>query len=136
MGSVDAQLQYKEDDRWILPQNYYSVKIDYLNLTIGIQANKLFFFHFLFHTWLAVILDTTPLLNTYRKEPENAMMEEQLYDAPDSQQQYDWLDRTLAAASKETRWTVVVGHHQIYSAHGVRVDCGLILNGSLKCFVF
>ena len=59
-----------------------------------------------------VMIDTTPLIDKYRNDPETYP------DAvkQDMERQLQWLDSTLTAAKEQ--WVVVIGHHPIYAETG------------------
>lgn len=60
-------------------------------------------------TLKVVFLDTTPLIDKYRKKPDtypDAALE-------DIDAQLDWLDKTLSDSSED--WVIVVGHHPVYA---------------------
>lgn len=56
-----------------------------------------------------VFINTTPLIDKYRKDSETYPDA----SAQDPDAQLMWLDQTLADAKED--WTVVVGHHPIYA---------------------
>ncbi len=92
-GNSRAVIDYSGiSRRWCMPAKYYSRTF----------KNK--------HTSVKVILlDTTPLIDKYRKDTE---------DYPDvvkedMEAQLCWLDNELANASED--WVVVAGHHPVYA---------------------
>lgn len=92
-GNTQAVLDYSEvSRRWEMPARYYSK-----TFSDGGTSLKV------------VFIDTTPLIDKYRKKtdtyPDAA--------SQDAEAQLQWLDRTLADATED--WTVVVGHHPIYA---------------------
>ena len=92
-GNTEAVLDYSEvSRRWEMPARYYSK-----TFSDGGTSLKV------------VFIDTTPLIDKYRKKtdtyPDAA--------SQDAEAQLQWLDRTLADATED--WTVVVGHHPIYA---------------------
>ena len=104
-GNSQAILDYsKKSRRWKMPARYYThvKKIsDKANLRI-------------------VYIDTAPLIDSYRRNPEKYP------DVPaqDAERQLAWIDSVLSV-NKE-KWTIVVGHHEIYSnnsiGYGDKVD--------------
>lgn len=93
-GNTQAVLDYKNvSRRWVMPDRYY---------TLTQEADD-------GSTIRYVFVDTTPLIDRYRKSSDKY---------PDAAKQS--IDRQLAyvdsvlSVSKET-WTVVMGHHPIYS---------------------
>lgn len=95
LGNVSAQLDYaKLDSRWNLPGRYYThdfVVGDTFELRL-------------------VMTDTSALKASYRHEERYNVTEivQQNVTA-----QLEWLDQQLVA--NDTRWTMVFGHHNIYS---------------------
>lgn len=92
-GNTQAVVDYsKVSRRWEMPARYYSK-----TFSDGGTSLKV------------VFIDTTPLIDKYRKKtdtyPDAALQ--------DAEAQLQWLDRTLADATED--WTVVVGHHPIYA---------------------
>lgn len=78
--------------RWNAPSKYYTMVMENDGVEVRI-----------------VMLDTTPLIDKYRKDTED------YHDA--SEQDIDaelkWLDSVLASAKEQ--WVIVVGHHPIYA---------------------
>lgn len=94
-GNTQAVLDYGDvSRRWCMPDRYYakSYQLD------DSATLKLIF------------IDTTPLIDKYRKESEESYHD---VAAQDIDRQLRWLDSTLCA-SNET-WKVVIGHHPIYA---------------------
>lgn len=92
-GRIDAQLAYTaRSDRWRFPARYYA-------LTYPIDDTT---------RLRLLMIDTVPL----------AALEEATPAGAEARRQLRWIDSTLAAPAP--RWTVVVGHHPVYSAgeHG------------------
>lgn len=93
-GNTQAVLDYKNvSRRWVMPDRYY---------TLTQEADD-------GSTIRYVFLDTTPLIDKYRNDKK---------DYPDAykqdmEKQLAYVDSVLTV-SKET-WTVVMGHHPIYS---------------------
>ncbi|MGI6073156.1 MAG: metallophosphoesterase [Fermentimonas sp.] len=93
-GNTQAVLDYKNvSRRWVMPDRYYTLTQKYKD---GSSIRYIF-------------VDTTPLIDKYINDPEGY---------PDANQQS--IDKQLAfvdsvlTVSNET-WTVVLGHHPIYS---------------------
>ncbi len=92
-GNTQAVLDYSGvSRRWKMPARYYTRTFDEDGTTLKV-----------------VFIDTTPLIDKYRKNtatyPDAA--------AQDMEAQLQWLDRTLAEAGED--WVVVVGHHPIFA---------------------
>lgn len=92
-GNTQAFMDYgKVSRRWMMSAKYYTKVFDHKGTTIRV-----------------IFLDTTPLIDSYRKNSE-------IYpDAckQDAQAQLSWLDETLKNAKED--WVIVVGHHPIYA---------------------
>lgn len=92
-GNTQAVLDYGQiSRRWMMPSRYYTKVFNKKGLSLRI-----------------VFIDTTPLINRYRKEYTTY---------PDARKQNDvaqlqWLDETLRNAHED--WVIVVGHHPIYA---------------------
>lgn len=92
-GNTQAVLDYGQiSRRWMMPSRYYTKVFNKKGLSLRV-----------------VFIDTTPLINRYRKEYT-------IY--PDTRKQNDvaqlqWLDETLRNAHED--WVIVVGHHPIYA---------------------
>lgn len=95
-GNTQAVLDYaKVSRRWMIPSKYYTKVFNDHGTTLRI-----------------VFLDTTPLIDKYRNNPDvypDACKE-------DMQKQLTWLDQTLSKAKED--WIIVVGHHPIYAETG------------------
>lgn len=92
-GSTQAVLDYgKVSRRWMMPSRYYSRVFSHKGVTLRV-----------------VFIDTTPLIDKYRNDPETYP------DAcrQDMEAQLSWLDKTLKDAKED--WVIVVGHHPIYA---------------------
>lgn len=92
-GNTQAVLDYSGvSRRWKMPARYYTRTFEDDGTTLKV-----------------VFIDTTPLIDKYRKNtatyPDAA--------AQDMEAQLQWLDRTLAEAGED--WVVVVGHHPIFA---------------------
>ena len=93
-GDPQAQVDYTQvSRRWHMPARYFSVvkRID------DSTTVELF------------ILDTTPFVKEYRKEPKYARVAH-----ADTGPQLHWLDSALAASTAQ--WKIAFGHHPVYSA--------------------
>lgn len=94
-GNTQAVLDYGEvSRRWVMPGRYYAVEKE-----VEDGNEKI----------LYVFIDTTPLIDKYRRDTE---------DYPDAGKQsiaaeLEWLEATLAAST--AKWKVVMGHHPIYA---------------------
>lgn len=92
-GNTQAVLDYRQiSRRWMMPSRYYTKVFNKKGLSLRV-----------------VFIDTTPLINRYRKEYTTY---------PDAKKQNDvaqlqWLDETLRNAHED--WVIVVGHHPIYA---------------------
>jgi tartrate-resistant acid phosphatase type 5 len=93
-GNPEAELQHSNlSKRWKFTSRYYAQQESIDDST----------------SLLIVHLDTSPFLNQYRLQPTVHHMAGQ-----DPKQQLVWLDSVLTIS--HARWTVVVGHHPIYSS--------------------
>lgn len=94
-GNTQACLDYKaRSRRWMAEGRYYSRV--FADKKAGVTLRVIF-------------LDTTPLIDKYRKDSgvyPDAVKQ-------DADRQIAWLDSTLAAAHET--WVIVVGHHPIYA---------------------
>lgn len=93
-GNTDAVLEYsKISRRWEAPARYYSKVVD-----AGENEKALLLF-----------VDTTPLIDKYRKEagqyPDASLQ--------DTAAQLKWIDKTLSASDE--KWKIVIGHHPLYA---------------------
>lgn len=92
-GNTQAFLDYgKKSRRWISGQRYYTKVFQDGDLSVRI-----------------VFIDTTPLIERYRNDPEtypDAVKQE-------IEPQMEWLDKTLTEAKED--WVIVLGHHPIYA---------------------
>lgn len=92
-GNTQAVLDYGQiSRRWMMPSRYYTKVFNKKGLSLRV-----------------VFIDTTPLINRYRKEYTTY---------PDARKQNEvaqlqWLDETLRNAHED--WVIVVGHHPIYA---------------------
>ena len=92
-GNTQAVLDYTNiSRRWTMPDRYYTKRFEEEGATIRI-----------------IWIDTTPLIEKYRKENDKYP------DActQDINKQLAWLDSVLANAKED--WIIVAGHHPIYA---------------------
>lgn len=92
-GNTQAVVDYsKVSARWDMPDKYYTQVMEEDGATIRL-----------------VMIDTSPLLDKYRKDTEKYT------DAgkQDMDRQLAWIDSVLTAATED--WVLVVGHHPIYA---------------------
>ena len=92
-GNTQAVLDYRNvSRRWNMPARYYSKVFSGKGCTVRI-----------------VFIDTTPLMDCYRNDPEAYP------DAckQDRDKELAWIDSTLTAAHED--WVICVGHHPIYA---------------------
>lgn len=100
-GNVQAQIDYsKISKRWNMPSRYYSKVF---------QVNKN-------EKVLMVFMDTNPFIVGYQNNPKYGDLSEQ-----NTQEQIDWLEKTLSVNDPSIKWKIVVGHHPLYSG-GKRKD--------------
>lgn len=93
-GNTQAVLDYsRKSRRWIMPSRYYSRVFD------AGEGEKM----------LIVFIDTPPLIDKYREEPEKYP------DAvrQDREAQLAWIEKTLSESTE--KWKIVVGHHPVYA---------------------
>ena len=92
-GNTQAVIDYaKGSRRWMMPSRYYYKVVSSKGTTVRV-----------------VFVDTTPLIQRYRNNPEvypDARMQ-------NMEAQLQWLDATLRDAKED--WVIVVGHHPIYA---------------------
>ena len=92
-GNTQAVIDYSSvSRRWMMQSRYYSKVYSHHGTTLRI-----------------VFVDTTPLIDKYRKD--NATYPDA--ESQDMEKQLAWLDSTLSVADED--WIVVVGHHPIYA---------------------
>lgn len=92
-GNTQAVVDYSSlSRRWEMPAKYYSRTFTGKGATVKV-----------------VFIDTTPLIDKYRNNPD------EYPDAAgeDMEDQLQWLDNELANATED--WIVVAGHHPIYA---------------------
>lgn len=92
-GNTQAVLDYSGvSARWNMPAKYYTKVLEDDGVTVRL-----------------VFIDTTPLIDKYRKDTEKYP------DAgkEDMDKQLAWLDQTLAQANEN--WVIVLGHHPVYA---------------------
>lgn len=92
-GNTKAVLEYSGvSRRWCMPAKYYSRSFTEDNTSVKV-----------------ILLDTTPLIDKYRKSTDKYPDAQ----AEDIDRQLQWLDNELAAATED--WIIVGGHHPIYA---------------------
>lgn len=97
-GSVQAQIDYSNvSRRWELPAPYYTKTFE---MEDG-SGEALF-----------IVIDTNPFIKKYHSYP--GIHGEQIR-AQDTKAQLAWLEKVLQDRGPKVRWTVVVGHHPMYS---------------------
>ncbi|MDE8654046.1 purple acid phosphatase family protein [Novosphingobium album (ex Liu et al. 2023)] len=104
-GNPQAQIDYsRHSRRWMMPARYYAVE----GATFGAPHADFF------------LIDTTPLVASYRKAP-TPDAKHHVHDQ-DPQTQYAWLDAALGRS--RAGWKLVFGHHPIFSGgqHGDSED--------------
>lgn len=92
-GNTRAVQEYSAvSRRWCMPAKYYSRSFKEDNTSVKV-----------------ILLDTTPLIDKYRKDTEKYP------DAgkEDVEAQLQWLEKELAGATED--WIIVGGHHPIYA---------------------
>lgn len=92
-GNTQAVLDYaKVSARWDMPARYYTKVLADGNTTVRI-----------------VMLDTSPMIDKYRKDTE------EYPDAvkQDYKKQLQWADSVLTAARED--WVIVMGHHPVFA---------------------
>lgn len=92
-GNTQAVVDYSGvSARWNMPAKYYTKVLEDDGVTVRL-----------------VFVDTTPLIDKYRKDTEKYP------DAgkEDMDKQLAWLDQTLAQANED--WVIVLGHHPVYA---------------------
>ena len=92
-GNTQAIVDYSGvSARWNMPAKYYTKVLEDDGVTVRL-----------------VFIDTTPLIDKYRKDTEKYP------DAgkEDMDKQLAWLDQTLAQANED--WVIVLGHHPVYA---------------------
>ena len=101
-GNVQAQIDYSNiSRRWNLPDRYYSKTFKLKN------GDKL----------LMVVMDSSPYIKSYHKNPEKYLGVAQ----QDTDKQTQWLKETLSTKDPAIKWKIVVGHHPMYSG-GMRKE--------------
>ncbi len=92
-GNTQAVIDYSNvSRRWMMPSFYYTKSFEEEGATVRV-----------------VWVDTTPMIDKYRKDTE---------DYPDAskrdyQRQLQWVDSVLTSATED--WVIVAGHHPIYA---------------------
>ena len=93
-GNTQAVLDYsKKSRRWVIPARYYSQTFE-----AGEQEEALLLF-----------IDTTPLIDKYRKKGDKYPDAGQ----QDKEAQLRWIEQTLSQS--QARWKIVIGHHPLYA---------------------
>ncbi|XVJ66288.1 MAG: acid phosphatase [Lacibacter sp.] len=97
-GNPDAQIQYSNiSRRWNLPARYYSKTFSIDDDT----ANQV----------LMIFIDTDPFVKKYYKEE---VYKEEV-SKQDTAAQKAWLKNVLQNRASTIKWTIVVGHHPLYT---------------------
>lgn len=92
-GNTQAVIDYSNvSRRWVMPSLYYTKSFEEEGATVRV-----------------VWVDTTPMIDKYRKDTE---------DYPDAskqdyQRQLQWVDSVLTSATED--WVIVAGHHPVYA---------------------
>lgn len=92
-GNTQAVIDYSNvSRRWMMPSFYYTKSFEEEGATVRV-----------------VWVDTTPMIDKYRKDTE---------DYPDASKrdyhrQLQWVDSVLTSATED--WVIVAGHHPIYA---------------------
>lgn len=93
-GNTQAVLDYsKKSRRWVMPARYYSQTFE-----AGEQEEALLLF-----------IDTTPLIDKYRKKGDKYPDAGQ----QDKEAQLRWIEQTMSQS--QARWKIVIGHHPLYA---------------------
>jgi len=96
MGDPDAQVRYsKVSRRWVMPSRYYSKEVSLKG------KGKL----------LLLFIDTNPLIPEFA---DNAHYGPNVA-GQQPEKQLAWIDKKLSEASADVKWTMVIGHHPIYT---------------------
>ncbi|WP_442589313.1 purple acid phosphatase family protein [Pedobacter sp. AW31-3R] len=94
----DAQVRYSNiSRRWKMPARYYSKEVSLK----GKDGGKM----------LMVFIDTNPMIPEFYQNSEYGPH----VAGQQPEKQLEWLNETLANASADVRWKVVIGHHPIYT---------------------
>jgi UDP-2,3-diacylglucosamine pyrophosphatase LpxH len=92
-GNPQAEVEYSSvSRRWRMPNRYYAIT---KTVAPGVTAEFL-------------IIDTSPFIEAYRKEPEAYHVA-----GTDTAKQRRWIESTLKAS--KAQWKFIVGHHNVYS---------------------
>lgn len=92
-GNTQAVLDYTNvSRRWSMPARYYTKTFEDKGTTVRF-----------------VMIDTTPLIDKYRKDTKTYPDASQ----QDMDKQLNWLDSVLTSAKED--WVIVIGHHPIYA---------------------
>jgi len=112
-GSPNAEIQYStKSKRWVFPSRYYAHTY---RLDNGVEI-------------LFVHLDTSPFVDSYRKNPEKYH-----FSSEDPKIQIRWLDSVLSHST--AKWKFVIGHHPVYSASSKHGDTQEIIENILPVLV-
>lgn len=116
-GNTQAVLDYgKKSRRWVMPARYYSQTFE-----AGEQEEALLLF-----------IDTTPLIDKYRKKGDKYPDAGQ----QDKEAQLRWIEQTLSQS--QARWKIVIGHHPLYAytdkEDSERSDMRQALEALLECY--
>lgn len=105
-GNVDAEIEYSRfSQRWKLPARYYA-REERIDDSTSI---------------LIVHMDTSPFIREYHKKTKKYHVEGQ-----DVTKQLLWVDSVLTVS--QSPWTIVLGHHPIYSAAPGHSDTKELIN--------
>lgn len=97
-GNPDAQIQYSAiSRRWNIPARYYSK-------TFSIDDDTA-------QQVLMIFIDTDPFVKKYYKEE---VYKEEV-SKQDTAAQKGWLHSVLQQRSSNIKWTIIVGHHPLYT---------------------
>ena len=92
-GNVQAVLDYSNvSERWNAPARYFSIE-----RPVGKKGHKA----------LIVFIDTTPLIDNYRKGGYSDAAEQSM------ERQLSWIDSVLVVSNNH--WKIVIGHHPVYA---------------------
>jgi tartrate-resistant acid phosphatase type 5 len=106
-GNPQAEIDYSTiNPRWHMPSTYYTT----VATTADSQRVRL------------VFIDSNPFVAMYYSDSKYPAMQQQ-----DTAAQRRWIDSTLANAREE--WTIVVGHHPIYSGGGEHFNTPELVTG-------
>lgn len=93
-GSIQAQVDYSQvSRRWHMPSRYFTYTVEDDDVTVRF-----------------VVIDTNPFQTDYQADTTDGYTD---LRRQDTTRQLRWLDSVLASATE--RWTIVVGHHPMYT---------------------